>query len=145
MIAFKEDLLLIGIELAKGPRYRLTEGESPEREQSKIMNMSRYRGYEPGPFSCRRRANRRRINPVSATCWTDAKSPSPATVIEADTKGARIVLPWKVTKGDTIAVSYGNHLGLYRTEKAKIAWTQQLDTGKTIVGLYYESACANAA
>ena len=66
-------------------------------------------------------------------------------MIEADTKGARVVLPWKVSKGDTIAVSYGNRLGLYRTEKAKIAWAQQLDTGKTIVGLYYESACVNAA
>ncbi len=137
MNTFKEDLILIGIGLA---RVHVENGS-----YQNTMNLSRHRGYEPGPFSCRRRANRRRINPVSATCWSDAKSPSPVTVIEADTKGARIVLPWKVAKGDTIAVSYGNQLGLYRTEKAKIAWTQQLDTGKTIVGLYYESACANAA
>src|SRR5690606_16846802 len=109
------------------------------------MKLPYYRGYEPGPFSCRRRTDRRRIHPASATCWADHKSPSTATVIEADTKGGRLIIPWNAATGDTIRVSYGNHLGLYRTEKARIAWTQRLESGKTIAGIYYESAYSNAA
>lgn len=59
-------------------------------------------------------------------------------VIEADTKGARLLLPWKVERGQEITVSFSNELGLYRTERAKIAWTQKMDTsGKTIAGLFY--------
>ncbi|MFA5506890.1 MAG: hypothetical protein WC314_03200 [Vulcanimicrobiota bacterium] len=104
-----------------------------------------YRGYEPGPFSCRRRTDRHRIHPVSATCWTEGKAPRAATVIEADTKGGRLIIPWNASTGDTLKISYGNQLGLYRTEKARVAWTQRLESGKTIAGIYYESADSHAA
>lgn len=110
------------------------------------MKLSHYPGYEPGPFSCRRQADRRKINPASATCWSASTTPEKAVVIEADTKGARLILPWKAVRGQSISVSYGNEMGLYRTERAKIAWTQELgSSGRTIVGLYYESRHSNAA
>jgi hypothetical protein len=109
------------------------------------MKLAHHRGYAPGPFSCRRRTHRRKIEPVSATCWAKTKTPSKATVIEADTKGARIILPWSAKRGDALKVSYANRLGLYRTEKARIAWTQTLESGKTIAGIYYETAQGKAA
>lgn len=109
------------------------------------MKLTHSRGYKPGPFSCRRHKARRRINPVSATCWSEKNSPLRATVIEADTKGARLILPWITEQGETLSVSYGNRLGLYRTEKARIAWAQRLESGKTIAGIYYESEQTAAA
>jgi hypothetical protein len=109
------------------------------------MRLTHNRGYAPGPFSCRRRTNRRKIDPVSATCWATTKSPNQATVIEADTKGARIIIPWSAKRGDAINVSYANRIGLYRTEKARIAWTQTLESGRTIAGIYYETTQGVAA
>ena len=101
---------------------------------------------EPGPFSDRRRVRRRKVNPSGAICWSQADSPSKAVVIEADTKGARLILPWSVKKGQNITVSFANSLGLHRTEKARIAWTQELDSsGQTIVGLYYTPGMSRAA
>ena len=66
-------------------------------------------------------------------------------MIEADTKGARLIIPWSAKQGDALIVSYANRLGLYRTEKARIAWTQTLESGKTIAGIYYETAQGRAA
>ncbi len=102
------------------------------------MNDADRARYEPGPFSCRRRSSRRRVIPEGATCWSESTSPSKAVVIEADTKGARLVFPWKVREGQDVMVSFSNKLGLHRTERARIAWTQQIDSsGRTIAGLYY--------
>lgn len=110
------------------------------------MKTEAYRETEPGPFSDRRRNKRRKVSPSGATCWSGSDSPSKAVVIEADTKGARLILPWTVQRGQDITVSFANSLGLHRTEKAKIAWTQPLDSsGQTIVGLYYTTALARAA
>lgn len=59
-------------------------------------------------------------------------------LIEADTKGARLLLPWAVEQGQEITVSFSNEIGLHRTERARIAWVQRVDTaGRTIAGLYY--------
>lgn len=102
--------------------------------------------YQAGPFSCRRRGERRKVKPAGAKCWSKKKQPSQVVVIEADTKGARLILPWPVSKGQDITVSFSNNLGLYRTEHARIAWTQKLDSsGRTIVGLYYCPREAQAA
>lgn len=92
-------------------------------------------------FACRREDLRRAIRPEEAVCWTQFDSPHQAVVIEADTRGARLVLPWPVEKDEQIAVSLCNSLGLYRTEKAKVAWTHRLErSGRTVVGLYFEKA-----
>lgn len=102
------------------------------------MKTTPYRGNEPGPFSCRRRGNRRKVFPTGATCWSDKNAPEKAVVIEADTKGARLILPWPVKQGQDIHVSFANQLGLYRTERARIAWTEDLgQAGRTVAGLYY--------
>jgi len=62
-------------------------------------------------------------------------------VIEVDTKGARLIFPWRVVQGQEVSVSFSNGVGLYRTERARIAWTQDMDaSGKTIAGLYYRVA-----
>lgn len=96
------------------------------------------RGYQPGPFSCRRRGDRKKVYPSGVTCWTGSTSPSKAVLIEADTKGARLLLPWAVEQGQEITVSFSNEIGLHRTERARIAWVQRVDTaGRTIAGLYY--------
>lgn len=108
----------------------------------KLLGQSR-RVFKVGPFSCRRKTDRRRIHPKSATCWSEGKRPHEAVIIEADTKGARLVIPWPIDSGQSLKVSYGNRLGLYRTEEARIAWAQPLGTtGQTIVGLYYEASSA---
>lgn len=101
------------------------------------MNKNTHR-YEPGPFSCRREKRRRRINPAGVTCWSDSDSPTKAVAIEVDTKGARIIFPWRVEQGQDVTVSFSNKLGLHRTERARIAWIQELDrSGRTVAGLYY--------
>lgn len=93
--------------------------------------------------ACRRiqKRNKHGITPKSAYCWTASDRRERAVVIEADRKGARLVLPWSVTPDEEICVSFGNALGLFRTEKARVAWARPLEnSGHSVVGLYY-AAC----
>lgn len=102
--------------------------------------------YEPGPLSCRRRGDRYKIQPASVTCWSSHDRPGNAVLIEADTKGARLILPFEAYENQVVNVSFANSLGLYRTEKARIAWTQELDSsGRMIVGLSYLARNLQAA
>ena len=92
-------------------------------------------------FICRRHRKRKQVQTAETVCWTNFESPEKAVVIEADRRGARLILPWPVEKDEQIAVSFSNDVGLYRTEKARVAWTQTLETsGKTVVGLCYLNA-----
>lgn len=92
--------------------------------------------------ACRRILKRNKIGiaPETAYCWTGSDSRKRAVVIEADRKGARLVLPWPVAADEEICVSFGNALGLFRTEKARVAWARPLEnSGHSVVGLYYEA------
>jgi hypothetical protein len=121
-----------------GPRYTLKESIRVNKDIKYV--------YEPGPFSCRRRTSRRKVQPAGVKCWSHSKSPSDASAIEVDTKGARLIFPWRVRQGETVTVSFCNGMGLYRTEQARIAWTQEIDSsGRTIAGLYYEPRRVQAA
>lgn len=93
--------------------------------------------YEPGPYSCRRRGDRSKIVPSGVKCWSDKNSPQEVVLIEADTQGARVMLPWAAYKNQIVSVSFCNSLGMHRTEKARVAWVQELGGKKVIVGLSY--------
>jgi len=58
--------------------------------------------------------------------------------IEADTHGARLMLPWNVQAGENIIVSVANEVGLYQTQVARVAWTERLEvTGRVIAGVEF--------
>lgn len=96
--------------------------------------------------ACRREHGRRRIRPSKTVVWFGHHSPREVAAIEVDTRGARLVVPWVVSKDDNLIVSYSNGLGLHRTEGARVAWTESLDSaGQTIVGVYYQDREAKVA
>jgi hypothetical protein len=91
--------------------------------------------------TCRRDGSRQRVNPASVTCWSDYDRPSRAAAIEADSKGARLMLPWQVNPGETISVALGNEVGLFETRKARVVWTTTLElTGKVVAGVAFDSS-----
>lgn len=93
------------------------------------------------PLTACRRAScgRQKIQPAAITCWSHVDRPSQVPVIEADVRGARLMLPWDVAPGQQIAVSVGNAVGLYETRRARIVWTQKLETtGRVIAGVAFD-------
>lgn len=101
---------------------------------------------ESGPkrsATCRREGLREKVRPASITCWSAYDAPARAAAIEADSKGARLMLPWHVNTGETISVAMGNEVGLFETRKARVVWTQTLEvTGKVVAGVAFDLAIA---
>lgn len=90
--------------------------------------------------ACRRFDSRHKVSPASITCWSEADAPRQVPAIEADLKGARLMLPWDVQPGESISVAVGDELGLYSTRRARIVWTQRLEvTGRVVAGVAFES------
>lgn len=88
---------------------------------------------------------RQRIQPRSITCWSPVDAPARVAAIEADNKGARLMLPWAVQAGETIAVAVGDDLGQFQTRMARVVWTQTLElTGKVVAGVAFEQELALA-
>lgn len=95
--------------------------------------------------TCRREGLREKVRPASVTCWSAYDSPARAAAIEADNKGARLMLPWHVNTGDTISVALGNEVGLFQTRNARVVWTSKLEsTGKVVAGVAFDSDLATA-
>lgn len=89
--------------------------------------------------TCRRDKLRQRILPATVTCWSPFDAPARAAAIEADSKGARLMLPWPVSPGETISVALGNEVGLFETRNARVVWTQPLQlTGKVVAGVAFD-------
>ncbi len=89
--------------------------------------------------TCRRDGRREKVRPASVTCWSAYDAPARAAAIEADSKGARLMLPWHVNPGETITVALGDEVGHYRTQRARVVWIQSLElTGKVVAGLAFE-------
>ncbi len=89
--------------------------------------------------TCRRVTRRQKLRPTSVTCWSIYDAPAKAAVIEADVKGARVMLPWNVMPGETISISLGNEVGLFQTRTAQVVWTQPLEvTGKVVAGIAFD-------
>lgn len=92
---------------------------------------------------CRRDNLREKLRPASVTCWSAYDAPARAAAIEADTKGARLMLPWHVNAGEVISVALGNEVGMFETRKARVVWTQVLElTGKVVAGVAFDLAVA---
>lgn len=89
--------------------------------------------------TCRRDRQREKLRPISVTCWSPFDAPARAAAIEADSKGARLMMPWHVSPGETVTVALGDEVGHYRTQRARVVWTQTLElTGKVVAGLAFE-------
>lgn len=94
--------------------------------------------------SINRRQDRRKKREAMISYWADAGI-RPAAVIECSGNGARVVIKGNVKTNDKIGVlieSEGRHTCTF----ARVAWTSQLATSKTVVGLEflrtsYERAC----
>ena len=88
--------------------------------------------------ACRRNSNRLKLVPSRVTAWSACDSVADVAAIEADTHGARLMLPWNVQAGESIVVSVANEIGHYQTQIARVAWTERLElTGRTIAGVEF--------
>lgn len=93
---------------------------------------------------CRRRQQRRRVHASGVRCWSASHRPVAITVIEADIKGARLMLPFPVAQNEHVRVSFADSLGFYQTRVARIAWTQQV-ANKTVAGVAFDEELTLAA
>ena len=92
---------------------------------------------------CRRDGIREKHVPASVTCWSVYDSPTKVAAIEADSKGARLMLPWPVAPGEQICVSIADELGQYQTVPARVVWTQELPTtGRVVAGVAFLAEAA---
>lgn len=95
---------------------------------------------------CRRRERRRRVDASSVKCWNELCSPVNVPVIEADVKGARLMLPFPVAPHEQVRVSFQDEMGQYQTRLARIAWTQPLACGgKFVAGMAFDEELTFAA
>jgi hypothetical protein len=88
--------------------------------------------------ACRRMHDRSKIDVAHVTAWSPCDPVKTVSAIEADTHGARLMLPWNVQKGEKLIVSVANEVGLYQTQVARVAWTQKMEySGRVIAGVEF--------
>jgi hypothetical protein len=88
---------------------------------------------------CRRNKVRAKLAPTRVTCWSAISNPRAATVVEADVRGARLVIPFAAKVGEIVHVCFGDHLGMHQTRRARVAWTHRLESAnRLMVGLAFE-------
>lgn len=88
--------------------------------------------------ACRRMHDRAKINFTHITAWSSCDPVKTVSAIEADTHGARLMVPWNIQKGEKLVVSVANEVGLYQTQVARVAWTQQMEyTNRVICGVEF--------
>lgn len=88
---------------------------------------------------CRREQKRVRIAPCQVRCWSATSQPRTTTVIEADTRGARLLLNFSVRVGEIVRVSFSDSLGLHQTRSARVAWTHRFEAAnRVMVGLCFQ-------
>lgn len=89
--------------------------------------------------ACRRDHDRVKINPSHITAWSECDRVQTISAIEADTHGARLMLPWNVQAGEQLVISVANEVGLYQTQVARVCWTHRLEiTGRVIAGVQFQ-------
>lgn len=69
---------------------------------------------------CRRQKMRDKLKPARVTCWSAATQPRAVTVVEADARGARLVLPFTVHVGETVRVCFADEMNLHQTRRARV-------------------------
>lgn len=94
---------------------------------------------------CRRQRARAKFQPSRVTCWSATAQPRAATVVEADARGARLVLAFEARVGEIVRVSFADAVGLHQTRRARVAWTYRLESAnRLMVGLAFEEEMAVA-
>lgn len=94
---------------------------------------------------CRRQKVRDRLAPARVTCWSATANPRPAAVVEADARGARLVLAFDAKIGETVQVCFDDALGMHQTRCARVAWTYRLEmANRLMVGLAFDEEMAVA-
>ena len=89
--------------------------------------------------ACRRTHLRKKISPSQVTCWSAVDDVEVVSAIEADTHGARLMLPWNIQAGEAVVVAVANEVGLYQTQLARVCWTERLElSGSVIAGVEFE-------
>lgn len=83
--------------------------------------------------ACRRMHDRAKLNVSHVAAWSHCDPVSTVSAIEADTHGARLMLPWDVQKGESLVVSVADELGFYQTQVARVAWTQKLEYSNRVI------------
>lgn len=92
---------------------------------------------------CRRLSLRQRLYPTQVTCWSASVRPRTVALVEADSRGARLVLSFKVRIGESIRTSFFDELGQCQTRCARVAWTHRLESaGRLMVGLAFDHELA---
>ena len=95
---------------------------------------------------CRRGKVRARLSPTRVICWSTVAEPRAVTVIEADTRGARLVLSFEAKIGELLRVCFDDSLGMHQTRRAHVVWTHRLKSAnRLMVGLTFEEEMALAA
>lgn len=83
--------------------------------------------------ACRRLGERQKLNPTHITCWSAVDPVKTVAAIEADTFGARLMIPWNARKNESIMVSVADEVGQYQTQIARIAWTQKMQFSDRVI------------
>ncbi len=102
----------------------------------------------PLPFRAlsRRLSERRRLGAAAVHCWSRNIAPCEVSIIEADDRGARLLLPRQTRPGEVISVSFSDGLGHYRTVKARVCWVHPMQwTQRVVAGLAFEEALEQLA
>ena len=98
----------------------------------------------PSTSYCRRLSSRQRLHPAQVTCWSSSAQPRTVALVEADSRGARLILSFKVRIGEYIRTSFSDDLGLHQTRRARVAWTYRLESaGRLMVGLAFDGEIAS--
>lgn len=101
---------------------------------------------QPSQAHSRRLSERRRLGAAAAHCWSGDIARCEAAVIEADDRGARLLLPRQTRPGQVISVSFADGLGHYRTVKARVCWVHPMQwTRRVVAGLAFEEALEQIA
>lgn len=102
------------------------------------MSLEKSLKAKPQPL-CRRDRPRFKVVPSRVACWSPCDEVETVSAIEADSRGARLMLPWNVQPGEELTVSVGDDLGHYQTQHAYVVWTQRLEvSGRVIAGVCFE-------
>ena len=98
-----------------------------------------YDGFRMRSQYCRREETREKWSTGEVTFWSKRSSrPSRVSAIEADARGARLLLPSEVTVGDFIHVCFADEVGQYQSFEARVVWTHGLAvSGKQIAGVMF--------
>jgi hypothetical protein len=59
--------------------------------------------------------------------------------VEADTRGARLVLSFAARIGEYLHVCFADSLGMHQTRRARVAWSHRLENAnRLMVGLAFD-------